>query len=238
MRPRTSRRRGDLGLRLASAEQRRAGRRGPIHGPAAVHPVDRPVCTRCRPTSTSPVARTSGWRWALPKRWLPTERDLKTGGWTVRTTLGPRCGRWYAATGSHGADTSFLGYAGGNHTFGGVASSTISATSLIITIDTTAADWNVTWDFNSDGVDRTETVLAADVPNINYVGFSSTDTAGTATITSFLLDGPAPPTNVWNVDGGGSFNTAGNWLDNVGADHGRPLRQRADRAQRAGLGHA
>jgi autotransporter-associated beta strand protein len=140
----------------------------------------------------------------LEERWLDGSNNSRPALWALSRT-----------TGSPGTDTSFLGYAGGNHTFGGVASSTTSATSMIITIDTSAADWNVTWDFNGDGVDRTETVLAADVPNINYVGFSSTDAAGTATITSFLLDGPAPPANSWNVDGGGSFNTAGNWLANV-----------------------
>ncbi len=90
----------------------------------------------------------------------------------------------------------------------------ISATSLIITIDTTNADWEVTWDYNGDGLDRTETVLAADVPNINYVGFSTSNAGVTSTITHFQLDGP-DPLNEWNVDGGGSFNVNGNWTDNV-----------------------
>ncbi|MCO6043275.1 autotransporter-associated beta strand repeat-containing protein [Aeoliella sp. ICT_H6.2] len=139
----------------------------------------------------------------LEERWLDGSNNSQPALWALARTAG-----------SSGMDQSFLGYAGGNHTFGGVNAPTTSATSLIITVDTTNPDWEVTWDFNSDGVDRTETVLAADLPSIGYVGFSSTDVAGTTSITNFLLEGPAPP-NQWNVDGGGSFNVASNWVDNV-----------------------
>lgn len=139
----------------------------------------------------------------LEERWLDGGNNSRPALWALSR-----------AAGSTDPDQSFLGYAGGAHTFGGVGSSTTSATSLIITLDTTNPDWEVTWDFNGDGVDRTATVPAADVPSIGYVGFSSTDASGTTSITSLLLDGPAPP-NQWNVDGGGSFNTAGNWIDNV-----------------------
>jgi len=139
----------------------------------------------------------------LNDRWLDGSNNSRPSAWALvrhPTAANP--------------DNSFLGYAGGNHTFGGVAGPVTTSNSLTITIDTTAADWEITWDFNSDGVDRTETVLAADVPNINYVGFSSTDSTGTGGLTSFLLDGPAPPP-AWAIDGGGSFNTASNWWSNT-----------------------
>ncbi|QDU56941.1 autotransporter-associated beta strand repeat-containing protein [Aeoliella mucimassa] len=139
----------------------------------------------------------------LEERWLDGSNNSRPSLWALMRTAG-----------TDGADQSFLGYAGGNHTFGGENAPTSSATSLVITIDTTNPDWEVTWDFNGDGVDRAATVLAADVPTIGYVGFSSTDAAGTTSITSFLLEGPAPP-NQWNVNGSGSFNVADNWLDDV-----------------------
>lgn len=145
----------------------------------------------------------------LENRWLDGSdgNQSRPALWALARTMGNTAS-------TNNLDSSFLGYAGGNHTFGGVNATTSSATSMVITIDTTSPDWLVTWDFNGDGVDRTETVLAADVPSIAYVGFSSTDPVGTTQITNFLLDGPAPPTQ-WAVDGGGSFNAAGNWTENA-----------------------
>ena len=144
----------------------------------------------------------------LENRWLDgsTGNNSRPALWALARTMGT------TAT-NNTLDSSFLGYAGGNHTFGGVNSTTSSATSLVITVDTTNPDWLVTWDFNGDGVDRTETVLAANLPDIAYVGFSSTDSAGTTQITNFVLDGPAPPSQ-WVVNGGGSFNTPSHWSAN------------------------
>ncbi len=137
-------------------------------------------------------------------------------------------GRWLnGSTNSHpalwalmnpsGSAQSFLGYANSprGETQGGASHTPAGGNhGLVITIDTTNPDWLVTWDFNGDGVDRTATVLAANVPAIKYLGFSTNAANGTSHITSMKLEGPAPP-NMWNVNGGGSFNVAGNWRDNV-----------------------
>ncbi len=116
-------------------------------------------------------------------------------------------GRWLAgSTDSHpalwalmnpsGSAQSFLGYA--NNPPGqtnGPASHTPAGGNhgLVITIDTTNPDWLVTWDFNGDGVDRTATVLAANVPAIQYLGFSTNAANGTSHITSLTLEGPDVP---------------------------------------------
>ncbi len=135
------------------------------------------------------------------------------GGWNATSGSQPALWALSRRAGATGTDTSFLGLPGAT-TAGSLAAPTLSATSLIITLDTTAPDWQVTWDFNGDGVDRMETILVANRPNINYVGFSSNDAAGTSTINSFTLEGPAPPLS-WIVNGGGSFNTAANWSGNA-----------------------
>ncbi|MEN1678386.1 MAG: autotransporter-associated beta strand repeat-containing protein [Planctomycetota bacterium] len=115
-------------------------------------------------------------------------------------------------------DRAYLGLAGGpgsSTTQGGADALTSAAQGVTITVDTTLPDWVVTWDFASDDViDRTETVLAANVPAINYVVIGSNGEAGAPVVDSFVLTGPARA-NEWNIDGGGSFNTAANWRDNI-----------------------
>ncbi len=145
----------------------------------------------------------------LDGRWLAGSTDSHPALWALMNPLN-------TTSGSASAQ-SFLGYA--NSPPGqtnGSANYTVTGgvNSLVLTIDTTNPDWLVTWDFNGDGVDRTATVLAANVPAIQYLGFSTNSANGTSHITSLKLEGPAPP-NMWNVNGGGSFNIAANWHDNV-----------------------
>jgi autotransporter-associated beta strand protein len=115
-------------------------------------------------------------------------------------------------------DTSFLGYAGGTtHTAGQEVDPTSSgADRIVITLDTTGADWKWTVDFGGDGVDRMETL--ASIPTINFVALSNTGTnLGGSTVDNFSLTYTGTPFNTWNVDGGGNFGVAGNWTSGVPA---------------------
>ncbi|WP_442482207.1 beta strand repeat-containing protein [Aeoliella sp. SH292] len=140
----------------------------------------------------------------LDNRWLDDSNASRAALWALART-----------TGSSQKDQTFTGFAGGaSGVAGAIDSSTAAATSVVITLDTTNPDWNVTWDFNGDGVDRTETITVAQRPNINFVGFSSTDTAGIAQITNFQVEGGTPSPR-WTATGGGSFDTASSWLLNT-----------------------
>jgi hypothetical protein len=111
-------------------------------------------------------------------------------------------GRWLAgSTDSHPALWALMNPSGSTQTFLGYANSPPGQTngsanytppggihSLVIAIDTTNPNWLVTWDFNGDGVDRTETILAANVPAIQYLGFSTNSANGTSHITSLKLE--------------------------------------------------
>ncbi len=111
-------------------------------------------------------------------------------------------GRWLAgSTDSHPALWALMNPSGSAQSFLGYAASPPGQTngpvnytppggiqSLKITIDTTNPDWEVTWDFNGDGVDRAATVLAANVPAIKYLGFSTNASNGTSRITSMKLE--------------------------------------------------
>lgn len=91
-------------------------------------------------------------------------------------------------------DASFSGPS----TSGGQNSTTVAAGHLAITLDTSAADWTVTWSFDNGASTRTETILAANIPTINYVGIdgsASSSWGGHAgqTVDNFLLTAAAVP---------------------------------------------
>jgi hypothetical protein len=96
--------------------------------------------------------------------------------------------------GGPSTDASFSGPSTG----GGAGSATVAAGKLAITLDTSAADWTVTWSFDNGASTRTETILAADIPTINYVGINATASSSWGghagqTADNFLLTATAVP---------------------------------------------
>ena len=131
-------------------------------------------------------------------------RWLDGGGqpvlWALSRTSLPAAGNF---------DTSFIG-PGAPAAPNSVNSTTVSADSIVMTLDTNALEWVWTVDFNGDGVDRTE--ILANTPNINYVGMSQNGTIGAAsTVDNFVFSQVAAANNSWTVNGGGNFGNAGNW---------------------------
>ncbi|WP_425400442.1 beta strand repeat-containing protein [Aeoliella sp.] len=104
-------------------------------------------------------------------------------------------------------DSSFLGPGTG----GGADSSTISSDHVVMTLDTTGLEWEWSIDYGGDGVDRTESLAAA--PPINFVALSNTGIGGN--FDNLLLTRLAVPLKEWDIDGGGSYNTATNWTDDT-----------------------
>jgi hypothetical protein len=134
----------------------------PLSGYTYTLSIDNPVIyTAGNKTAWNGVGFTSG----TPSDWTDSAATAaSTSEWPNPVYWG------LLRYGGPSTDASFSGPS----TAGGVGSTTVDAGHLAITLDTSAADWTVTWSFDNGASTRTETILAADIPTINYVGINAT----------------------------------------------------------------